>query len=58
MIKGAGKVHPTTGHEGLSVTSTLDGVVGGQGHDPAALPPGKKPGNPFYWKLAGPQGRS
>jgi len=51
-VKGKGKGHPTTGHEGpegewrysstLVLTSALDGV-GGQGHDPAALPPGKEP---------------
>ena len=48
-VKGKGKVHTRTGHEGpewkyrqsstLSLTSTLDGV-GGQRQAPAALPPG------------------
>jgi hypothetical protein len=49
--KGKDKVHPRTGHEGpeggeymysciVSLTSALNGV-GGQCHDPAALPPGK-----------------
>jgi len=61
--KRKGKVHPRTGHEGpegeyrysstLSLTSTLDGV-GGQRHDPAALPPGKTR-YPTYRKLGGPQ---
>jgi len=47
------KLHPRTGHEGPkgeerysctpSLISALDGV-GGQGHAPAALPPGKRPG--------------
>jgi len=47
-FKGKGKVHPRTGHEGsevelmysstLSLTSAPDGL-GGQRHDPAALPP-------------------
>jgi len=50
-VKGKSKVHPRTGLEGpegeerygstLSLTSALDGV-GGQRHDPAALPPGKE----------------
>ena len=49
-VKGKGKVHPRTGHEGpereqiysstLPSTSALNGV-GGQRHAPAALPPGK-----------------
>jgi len=49
-VKGKGKVHSRTGHEGpegeyrysstLSLTSALD-VVGGQRHVPAALAPGK-----------------
>jgi hypothetical protein len=64
--KDKGKGHPRTGHEGpegmyrysatLSLTSALD-VVGGQQHDPAALPPGKT-GYPLYRRLGGPQGRS
>jgi hypothetical protein len=51
--KGKGTVRPRTGHEGpevekrysstLSLTSALD-VVGGQRHDSAALPMGKRPG--------------
>jgi hypothetical protein len=53
-VKGKAKdrVHLRTGHEGpdgenmssyiLSLTSALDGV-GGQRHDPVALPPGKTP---------------
>jgi hypothetical protein len=51
-VKGKGKDHPRTGHEGpegeqtytstLPLTSALDGV-GGQRHAPAALPPGKDP---------------
>jgi hypothetical protein len=49
-IRGKGKGHPRTGHEGPegeyrysftpSLTSALNGV-GGQRHAPAALPPGK-----------------
>jgi hypothetical protein len=48
--KGKGKGHPITGNEGLEVkfmySSTLSSTsalygVGGQRHDPAALPPGK-----------------
>jgi hypothetical protein len=64
--KGKGKSHPITGHEGpegeysysptLSLTSALD-VVGGQRHDPAALPPGKTR-YPLYRRLGEPQGRS
>jgi hypothetical protein len=52
QVKGKGKVHPRTGHEGpegeqmysstLSLTSALDGV-GGQRHAPAALSPRKRP---------------
>ena len=48
------EVPPRTGHEGpegeqrysytLSLTSALDGGVGGQRHAPAALNPGKRPG--------------
>ena len=66
-IKGKGKVHPRTGHEGpqgeqmysstLSSTSALDGV-GGQRHVPAALPPGKDTRYPLYRRLGGSQGRS
>jgi hypothetical protein len=40
----------------LPSTSALD-VVGGQRHDPAALPPVKTL-YPFYMRLGGPQGRS
>jgi hypothetical protein len=32
--------------------------VGGQRHDPAALPPGKIPDNLLYRRLGGPYGRS
>ena len=32
--------------------------VGGQGHAPAALPPGKRPGTHFTGGWGGPQGRS
>jgi hypothetical protein len=47
-LKGEGKGHTITGHEGLeggynsilSLTLAVDGV-GGQRHAPAALPPGK-----------------
>jgi hypothetical protein len=65
-IKGKGKVHPRTGHEGpewvlryrptLSLTSVLDGM-GGQRHTPAALPPGKTR-YPLYRRLGGPQSLS
>ena len=65
-VKGKGKGHPRTGHEGpdgekrysstLSLTSALDGV-GGQRHAPAALPP-RKTRYPLYRRLGGPQGRS
>ena len=65
-VKGKGRVHPITGHEGLDVeqkysstlpsTSALDGV-GGQRHAPATLTPGKIR-YPLYRKLGGPQGRS
>jgi len=37
-------------------TSALEGV-GGQRHDPAALPSGKTP-YPLYRRMGGPQGRS
>ena len=40
----------------LPLTSALDGV-GGQGHAPAALPPGKI-WYPSYRRLGGPHGRS
>jgi hypothetical protein len=62
FVKGIGKVHPRTGHEGqererysstLSLTSAIDGV-GGQRHDPAALPP-VKTRYPMYRGLDGPQ---
>ena len=49
--RGKSKVYPTADHEGpqrdeqyicsLSLTSVLD-RVGGQGHAPAALPPGEE----------------
>ena len=61
-VKGKGKVHPRTGHEGPegewryssthSLTSALDGV-GNQWHDPAALPLGKTQ-YPLYGRLGGP----
>jgi hypothetical protein len=64
--KGKGKVYSRKGHEGpemeqrysstLSLTSELDGV-GGQGHAPAALAPGKTQ-YPLYRRLGGPQGQS
>ena len=47
--KGKGKAHPKTGHEGpegkytLSLTSALDGGVGGQSHAPTALTPHPHP---------------
>ena len=51
-VKGKGKVHPRTSHKvpewmyrhnaNVSLTSALDGV-GGERHNPAALPPGKDP---------------
>jgi hypothetical protein len=41
----------------LSLTSVLDGGVGGQRQAPAALPLGKIR-HPLYRRLAGPQGRS
>ena len=63
-VKGTGKVHPRTRHEGsegekrysstLSLTSALDGV-GGQRYSPAALLPGKTR-YPLYRRLGGPQG--
>jgi hypothetical protein len=40
----------------LSLTSALDGGVGGQRHAPAALPQGKTR-YPLYRRLGGPQGR-
>ena len=40
----------------LSLTSVLDGV-GGESHDPTALPPGKAR-YPLYRRLGGLQGRS
>jgi len=40
----------------LTSTSAVDGV-GGQGHAPAALPPGKTR-YPLYRRLGGPRGRS
>jgi hypothetical protein len=59
-------VHPRTDHEGpegeqryscaLPLTLALDGM-GGQGHAPAALTPGKTR-YPLYRRLGGPQGRS
>jgi hypothetical protein len=64
--KGKGKILPITGHEGpeeeyrysstLSLTSALD-KVGGQRHDPAALPR-ERTRYPWYRRLGGPQGRS
>jgi hypothetical protein len=66
IIKGKGKTHPITRHEGpqveyrcsytLSLTSELDGV-GGQRHAPADLPPGMT-WYPLYGCPGGPQGRS
>ena len=41
----------------LSLTSALDGGVGGQRNAPAALPPGKTR-YPLYRRLGGSQGRS
>jgi hypothetical protein len=65
-VKGKGKVHPITGHEGpegeqrysstLSLTSKVDGG-GGQRHAPSVLPSGKTR-YPLYRRLGGPQGRS
>jgi hypothetical protein len=65
-VKGKGKMHPKTGHEGpegkyrysstISLTSALD-RVGGQSHASANLPPGKTR-DPLYRRLGGPQGRS
>ena len=62
--EGNSTVHPRTGHEGtegeyrysatLSLTSALEGV-GGQRHDPAALPPGNTR-YPLCRRLDGPQG--
>jgi hypothetical protein len=59
-------VYPRTGHEGpkgeqrysstFSLTSALD-WVGGQHHDPAALPPGKTR-YPLYGRLGEPQNQS
>ena len=66
LIKGKGKGHPITGHEGpegelrysstLSLTSVLDSV---SGHSlvPTALLPGKTR-YPLYNRLDGPQGLS
>jgi hypothetical protein len=62
-VKGKGKIHPRTGHESpegerysstLSLTSAL-GRVGGQRHAPAALPPGKRPGNHCVGRWVGPR---
>jgi hypothetical protein len=50
------KFTPRTGHEGLSLTSALDGV-GSHRNAPAALPP-EETGTPLYRRLGGPQGRS
>jgi hypothetical protein len=52
-------VHPTIGREGytLSLTSALDGGVGGQSHAPTASPPGMTR-YPLYGRLGGPQGQS
>jgi len=56
------KVHPRAGNDGperkqysstLSLTSALDGV-GGQGHVPATLPPGKRAGTHFEGGWVGP----
>ena len=68
ILKGKGKGHPRTGHEGpeweemyssvLSSTSALDGGVGGQRHVPAALPPGKRPGTHCIGGWVGHRGRS
>ena len=62
-LTGEGKDHPRTGHEGpegkqrysctLSLTSALD-EVGGQGHAPAALPPGMRPGTHCIGSWVGP----
>ena len=41
----------------LSLTSELDGVDG-QGHGPAVLSPGKKPGTHCIGDWVGPQGRA
>jgi hypothetical protein len=41
----------------LSLTSALDGGVGGQRNAPAALPPGKTR-YPLYRRLGGSQGRA
>jgi hypothetical protein len=67
FCKGKGTVHPRIGHEGpegekryssaLSLTSALDGSVGGQRHAPAALPSGKTV-YPLYRRLGGPQVQS
>ena len=63
-IKGKGKVHPRTGHEGpegdyrycstISLTSALNGV-GVLGHAPAASNPGTT-GYTLYRRLGGAQG--
>ena len=65
--KGKGKDHPRTGHEGpegeymysstISLTSALNGGVGGQGHAPVASHPGKTR-YPLYRRLGGTQGPS
>ena len=62
--RGKGKGHPITGHESpeveerysstLSLTSELNGV-GGQRHDPAAIPPGMTR-YPLYRRLGGSPG--
>ena len=66
LIKGKGKVHPKTGHEGqegewrcsctLSLTSALDGV-GSQRHTLAPLAP-RKARYPLCRRLGAPHGRS
>jgi hypothetical protein len=66
MVKGKGKFHPRTGHEGperewrysctFYLTSALNGVDC-EHHAPAALPPGKTR-YPLYRRLGGPQGQS
>ena len=65
-VKGKGKVHLRTGHEGpegeqmynstLSLTSALD-VVDGQRHAPVVLPP-VNTRYPLYRRPGGPQRRS
>jgi hypothetical protein len=65
FCNGKGKVLSITGHEGpegeyrysstLSLTSALDGGLGGQLHAPTALPPAKTPSTHCIGGWVGPR---